>query len=49
MGRACTTHGKLRVACKILLGKLKQKRLLGRLWCKWEDSINNYDEIGYEV
>jgi hypothetical protein len=39
MGRACSTNGAKRNACKILVGRLEGKRPLGRLRRKWVDNI----------
>jgi hypothetical protein len=35
MGRACSTIGEKMNACRILMGKLEGKRLLGRPRCRW--------------
>jgi hypothetical protein len=39
MGRACGTHGEVRNAYKILVGKPEGKRSLGRPRHRWEDNI----------
>jgi hypothetical protein len=39
MGRACSTHGKKQNAYRILVGKLKGNRRLGRPRRTWEDGI----------
>jgi len=39
MGRACSTHGKLRNAHSILVGKAGGKKPLGRPRNRWEDNI----------
>jgi hypothetical protein len=39
MGRACSTHGEKRNACRILVGKPEGKTPLGRPRCRWEDNI----------
>jgi hypothetical protein len=39
IGRACSTHVEKRYAYRILLGKLKGKRPLGRPRHTWEDNI----------
>jgi hypothetical protein len=43
MGRACSTHGKKKNACRVLVGKLEGKRPLGRARGRWEDSNNEMD------
>jgi hypothetical protein len=39
MARACSTNGEKRNACRILVGKLEEKRPLGRPRCRWVDNI----------
>jgi hypothetical protein len=39
MGRACSTYGESRFAHRILVGKPKGRRPLGRPRCRWEDNI----------
>jgi hypothetical protein len=39
MGRACSTNGEKRDAYKILVGKPKGKRQLGRQRRRWVDNI----------
>jgi hypothetical protein len=39
MGRACSTHGEKRNACRILVGKPEGRRPLGRPRCRWVDNI----------
>jgi hypothetical protein len=39
MGRICSTTGEKRTACKILVGKLKGKRPLGRPRRRWVNDI----------
>jgi len=39
MGVACSTHGEMVNACKILVGKAEGKRPLGRQRRRWEDNI----------
>jgi hypothetical protein len=39
MGRACSTTGEKRNACKILVGKPEGKRPLGRPRLRWLDNI----------
>jgi hypothetical protein len=35
VGRACSTNGEKRNACRILVGKLEGKRPLGSSRCMW--------------
>jgi hypothetical protein len=39
MGGACSKHGVIRCASKILVGKHERKRPHGRLRHRWEDNI----------
>jgi hypothetical protein len=39
MDRACCTHGKMRNAYKILVGKVEEKRPVGRRGRRWHDNI----------
>jgi hypothetical protein len=39
MGRACSTNGEKRKACRILVGRSEGKRPLGRHRHRWEDNI----------
>jgi hypothetical protein len=39
MGRACSTNGENRNACRILVENPEGKRPLGRLRLKWVDNI----------
>ena len=39
MGEACSIHGVMRGAYKVLVGKPEGKRPLGRLRHTWEDNI----------
>jgi hypothetical protein len=39
MGRACSTHGEKRNTYRILVGKPKGKRQLGRPRRRWVDNI----------
>jgi hypothetical protein len=39
MGRACSTNGKKRNACKILVGKPEGRIPLGRPTHRWKDNI----------
>jgi hypothetical protein len=49
LARHEASHGEIRKAYKILVGKSEGKRLLERLTRKWEDNINmNLREIGCE-
>jgi hypothetical protein len=48
MGRACSTHGAKRNACRILLEKSEGKRPLGRPRRSWEINIKmdlRYDGV----
>jgi hypothetical protein len=48
MGRACSTHGEKRNACRILVGKPKEKRPLGRPRHGWKDNIKmHFRERGW--
>jgi hypothetical protein len=42
MGGACRTHGEMRNVYRILVGKPKGKRPLGRPRRRWEDNIKIY-------
>jgi hypothetical protein len=47
MGRACSTHGAKKNACRVLVGKLEGKRPLVRYTSMWEDNIKtDLREIG---
>jgi hypothetical protein len=39
MGRVCSTHGKQRIAYRILVGKQEEKRPPGRTKRRFEDNI----------
>jgi hypothetical protein len=39
MDGACSTYGERGGACRVLVGKPEEKRLLGRRRRKWEDNI----------
>jgi hypothetical protein len=39
MGRACSTNGRKRIACRILVGKPEGKKPLGRSRRRWVDNI----------
>jgi hypothetical protein len=39
MDVACSTHGEMRNACRILVGKSEGKKPLGRPRNRWEDNI----------
>jgi hypothetical protein len=48
MGRACSTNGEKRNACKIWMGKPEGKRPLERPRRRWEDNIRmDLREIGW--
>jgi hypothetical protein len=49
MGRACSTNGEKRNACRILVGKPEGKRPLEKLRCRWVNN-NTMDlrEIGWD-
>jgi hypothetical protein len=35
---------------KILVGKLKRKKPLGRPWCRWEDNMKlDFQEVGWRA
>jgi hypothetical protein len=49
MGRACSTNGEKKTACRILVGKPEGKRPLGRPKRKWVDNIKmNIRERGWD-
>jgi len=49
MGGACSRHGEVRNACKMLVRKPEGKRQLGRHRLRWEDNIRmDLREIGWE-
>jgi hypothetical protein len=49
MGRACSTNGEKRNACRILVGKPEVKRPLGRPRRRWVDNIKmDLREIGWD-
>jgi hypothetical protein len=49
MDGACSTHGEVSNAYKILVGKPERKRSLGRSRCRWEDNIRvDLKEIAWE-
>jgi hypothetical protein len=39
MGKACNTHGEMRTAYKILVGKPEEKSPVARLTHRWGDDI----------
>jgi hypothetical protein len=48
MGRACGTHGEVRGAYNILVGRPEGRRPLGRPRHRWEDNIKmDLREIGF--
>jgi hypothetical protein len=49
MGRACSTNGEKRNACRILVREPEGKRPLGRPRCRWVDNIKlDLREIGWD-
>jgi hypothetical protein len=49
MGRACSTKGEKRNACRILMGKPDGKKPLGRPVRRWVDNIKMaLREIGWD-
>jgi hypothetical protein len=49
MGRACSTNGQKRNACRILVGKPEGKRPLGRPRRRWVNNIKmDLREIGWD-
>jgi hypothetical protein len=49
VGRTCSTHGGGRYVYRILVGRPKGRRPLGRPRCTWEDNIkNDLREIGID-
>jgi hypothetical protein len=50
MGKVCSTNGEKRNTYRILVGKPKGKRPLGRHRRRWVDDIKkNLTEIGWDV
>jgi hypothetical protein len=48
MGRACSTNGEQRNACRIMVGKPEGKRPLGRPRRRWVDNIKmDLREMGW--
>jgi hypothetical protein len=48
MGGECSTIGKKRNACRLLVGKQQERRSLGRLRRRWVDNIKmDLGEIGW--
>jgi hypothetical protein len=48
MNGSCSTKGERRNACRILIRKPEKIRLLGRIWRRWENTINMvFREIGF--
>jgi hypothetical protein len=48
MGRACSTHGRKRNTCRILVEKPEEKRPVGRPRRRWEDNIKmDLRELGW--
>jgi hypothetical protein len=49
MGRACSTNGMMRNACRILVGKPEGRRPLGRIRRMWVDNIKiDLRDIGWD-
>jgi hypothetical protein len=49
MGRACSTNGEKRNACRILVGKPEGRRPVGRPRRRWVDNIKmDLREIGWD-
>jgi hypothetical protein len=49
MDRICSTHGEQRTAYRMLVGKPKGKKPLGRPRCRWEDNIRmDLRELGWD-
>jgi hypothetical protein len=49
MGRACSTHEEKRNAFRIFVGKLEERRPLGRPIRRWVDNIKiDLREIGWD-
>jgi hypothetical protein len=47
MGGTCSTDGEGRGVCRVLVGKLRVKRPLGRPRFRWEDNIKmDLQEVG---
>jgi len=50
MGETCGTYGDKKSACRVLVGKPKGMRPLGRPRCRWEDNIKtDLQEVGCGV
>jgi hypothetical protein len=48
MGRACSTHGEKKNACRILMGNPERKRPLGRRRHRCEDNVKtDHREMGW--
>jgi hypothetical protein len=48
MGGACSVYGERRGIYRVFVKKPEGKRPLGRLRCRWEDSIQmDLQEVGY--
>jgi hypothetical protein len=48
MGETCISHGEVRNAYIISVGKPKGKKPLGRPTRRWKNNINNITEIAWE-
>jgi hypothetical protein len=48
MGRVCSTYGERRGSSRVLVGKPKRRRPLGRPTCMWENNIKmDLQEVGW--
>jgi hypothetical protein len=48
MGEACSVYGERKDVYRVLVGKPKGKRPLGRPMRRWEDNIKmDFQEVGY--
>ena len=48
MGRACGMYGEKKGAYRVLVGKSKGRKPLGKPRCRWEDNIKmDFREVGW--